>query len=82
MSTAIQLIADYVRSHSPRAAEPGVDVAALPVHKILDSIAMMDFIAYLERTFRIRISDADVLPQNFETFAAVARLVERKGAGA
>lgn len=79
MSDALQSIIDYVRSHSPRAADPAVDVATLPVHKILDSIAMMDFIAFLERTFRIRISDADVLPQNFENFAAVARLVERKG---
>ncbi len=78
MNEAIHPICEYVRAHSPRAAEPGVDIASLPVHKILDSIAMMDFIAFLERTFRIRISDVDVLPQNFESFAAVARLVERK----
>jgi acyl carrier protein len=77
MDKTLETILDYVRGHAPRAAQ-APDVAALPVYKTFDSIAMIDFIAFLERNFAIRIGDADVLPENFETFMAVARLVESK----
>jgi len=78
MEETLRIIADYVRRCSPQAAETGADVPSLAVHRIFDSIAMVDFIAFLERSFQIRISDADVLPQNFETFRSVARLVDSK----
>ncbi len=77
MEETLTTIVEYVRGRAPRAAE-APDVSALPVYKTFDSIGMMDFIAFLERSFAIRIGDADVLPENFETFAAVARLVESK----
>ena len=77
MDKTLEIIIDYVRGHAPRTAQV-TDVAALAVYKIFDSIAMIDFIAFLERSFAIRIGDADVLPENFENFAAVARLVESK----
>ena len=80
MNQPIEIISDYVRGHAPRAAQ-AKDISALPVYKTFDSIAMIDFIAFLERSFSIRIGDADVLPENFETFAAVARLVESKRGG-
>jgi acyl carrier protein len=79
MDKTLETIIDYVRGHSPRAAQTP-DIAGLPVYKTFDSIAMIDFIAFLERSFAIRIGDADVLPENFENFAAVARLVESKRA--
>jgi hypothetical protein len=75
----LQVIGEYVRRRSPKAAESGEGaVAELPVHLVFDSIAMLDFLLFLEESFQIRIQDADVLPQNFYTFAAVARLVESK----
>ncbi len=77
MDKTLETIIDYVRGHAPRASQ-APDIAALPVYKTFDSIAMIDFIAFLERSFAIRIGDADVLPENFETFTAVARLVESK----
>ena len=79
MDETLQIIVDYVRGHAPRVAQVS-DVAALPVYKTFDSIAMVDFIAFLERSFAIRIDDADVLRENFESFAAVARLIETKRA--
>ncbi len=79
MDKTLETIVEYVRGHAPRTAQ-AADVASLPVYKTFDSIAMIDFIAFLERSFAIRIGDADVLPENFENFAAVARLVESKRA--
>ena len=83
MSTeeTLQTIVEYVRRSRPQAAENGSSIPELPVHKVFDSIGMVDFLAFLEQAFQVRISDADVLPENFESFAAVARLVERRRAG-
>jgi acyl carrier protein len=74
----IDTITQYVRRSNPKALEGANGIADLPVHTVFDSIAMIEFLAFLEQTFQVRISDADVLPQNFETFAAVGRLIERK----
>ncbi|MFB3907383.1 MAG: hypothetical protein ACE15D_03170 [Candidatus Eisenbacteria bacterium] len=78
MADTLQIIAEYACRRSPRAAEAGKAIAELPVHLVFDSIGMLDFLSFLEQSFQIRIQDADVLPENFETFAAVARLVESK----
>lgn len=78
MEDTLDVIADYVKKTCPHKLEDGKDVARHAVDRVFDSIGMMDFLAFLERTFAIRISDADVLPANFADFGAVARLVASK----
>ncbi|MBD3161628.1 MAG: hypothetical protein GF346_05300 [Candidatus Eisenbacteria bacterium] len=75
MEEILREITGFVRRERPDAEG---EIEAIPVHELFDSIAMIDFLTYLERTFGIRISDADVLPENFSSLAAVARLVARK----
>lgn len=78
MNEILETISDYLRRTAPEAVGNNAGIADLPVHKTLDSIGMIDFITFLETTFQVRITDADVLPENFGTFAAVARLIEKK----
>ena len=82
MDATLRTIEDFVRRTSPGADENGRPIASMAVDKVFDSIAMVDFLAFLEHSFGIRISDADVLPQNFRDFASVARLVDSKRATA
>ncbi|CAN5312022.1 acyl carrier protein [soil metagenome] len=42
---------------------------------VLDSMAIFETIAYLEDQFGIEVQDDDLVPENFETIAAIARLV-------
>lgn len=50
---------------------------------VLDSFALVDFLAVLEEHTGIKVPDADVNPSNFQTIQAVERYVEsRKGQGA
>jgi len=44
---------------------------------LLDSVALMNLIAYVEDRTGVRIPDADVTPQNFNTVASIELLVER-----
>ena len=43
--------------------------------EVLDSMAIFETIAYLEDEFGIEVQDDDLIPENFETISAIARLV-------
>lgn len=45
---------------------------------LLDSMRIMVLLAFLEQKFDIKVGDEELLPENFETLAAVTRLVQRK----
>jgi acyl carrier protein len=44
---------------------------------ILDSFSMVNLLSFLNGTFGIEIPDDELLPENFETPLAIARLVCR-----
>ena len=43
--------------------------------EVLDSMAIFETISFLEDQFGIEVQDDDLVPENFETIAAIARLV-------
>jgi acyl carrier protein len=45
---------------------------------ILDSLDIYNLIVYLEGAFGIKVDDAELLPDNFSSIGAIARLVTRK----
>jgi acyl carrier protein len=45
---------------------------------IIDSVAMVDLIAFLERSFGISVSDDDMTPENFDSIDAIASFVASK----
>jgi acyl carrier protein len=45
---------------------------------IVDSLGVLDIVGYLESEFHVSIADDDLAPENFETIARLAALVERK----
>jgi acyl carrier protein len=47
---------------------------------ILDSMAIVKLIAFLEDRFGVTLSDDEFDPDNFETLAAIETLIERKRA--
>ena len=47
---------------------------------IIDSGAMVDLIAFLEKTYGIVISDDDMTPENFDSVEAIARYVAARKA--
>jgi acyl carrier protein len=45
---------------------------------ILDSLTLLQLIAFLEERFHIKVDDADMHPGNFQTINAATAFVERK----
>jgi len=45
---------------------------------IIDSLGIIKLIEALEATFGVKIVDEEVVPDNFQTVASIARFVEQK----
>lgn len=45
---------------------------------IVDSLGLMKLIVYMEETFRIKISDEDIIPENFKSLNSMANLIEKR----
>ena len=46
--------------------------------ELLDSIAIMQIVAFCEQVFEISIPDGELLSDHFETVRAIGQLVERR----
>ena len=48
----------------------------------IDSVGVMQLVAFLEKTYGITVGDDDLMPENFDTLAAIAAFVSQRQAGA
>ena len=63
-----------------RAEMPGRD-DSLFLSGVLDSFSLVDFVTALESECGIKVADADLRPENFDTIAKIESFVQRaKGA--
>lgn len=54
------------------------DNASLLDHGIIDSTGILEVVAFLEKSFAIRVDDADMVPENLDTIAGIVAYVDRK----
>jgi len=65
---------ENARKAGAHSLQPTEDLFLLGV---LDSFALVDFIAVLEQSCDIRIPDSDINPRNFQSVEAIERYLER-----
>lgn len=69
----------FLVAHFPTAGSRALTGAtSLLENGILDSLGILDLVAYLEREFVITIADEDLLPEHFETLDRLTAFVEAK----
>lgn len=68
-----EFVAGHARWHGP--ASTLASDYPLIANDVLDSMAIFETIAFLEEEFGIEVEDDDLIPENFETVAAIASLV-------
>jgi acyl carrier protein len=51
--------------------------ASLFLSGVLDSFTLVDFVAVIENEYGIRVDDADLRPENFDTIQSVERFITR-----
>jgi acyl carrier protein len=72
-------IRGYVLEQYPALEGQGLDDHD-PLTGVLDSLAVLGVVGFLEREFSIELSAADLTDENFETISSIARLVQRLSA--
>ena len=45
---------------------------------IIDSLGIMQLVAYIEETFSIKVNDEDIIPDNFESIEFISSFIESK----
>lgn len=72
-----QSITDFLNESATSAGvTPPVNGEDLFKTGVLDSFALVDFVALLETACHIKIPDSDVVPTNFRTLAAIETYVQ------
>ena len=75
MSTGEQ-IREYIQDEIANGRAVSAEESLLDAG-ILDSLAVVKLIAYLENEFDLEIPDSEFDPENFESVASIARLIDR-----
>jgi acyl carrier protein len=77
----LEAIRAFVRRRFPLAVTAKVaDEDSLLDSGIVDSLGILDLVAFLEKTFGIRVGDDELDPSNFDSISSVARFVASKRA--
>jgi acyl carrier protein len=53
--------------------------SSLFVSGLLDSFSLVDFVSLIESECGLRVEDADLRPENFDTIAKIESFIERAG---
>lgn len=73
-----ETVLNYLQQSAKQArAELPAYNASLFSAGVLDSFALVDFVALLETECGIRVADADLRPENFDTMAKVETFIAR-----
>ena len=76
-------IAEKIREHL-KGISKGIDITTISdddslwQEGIIDSLGMLEFMAFVESEFRIKISNDDLVPENFDSVRNISRYVESK----
>jgi acyl carrier protein len=45
---------------------------------IIDSLGILSLLTFIEKTYSLKISEADLVPENFETIIAISELIRSR----
>lgn len=76
------LVAEVLGEKAALRGRPLRDDDALVEEGILDSMAILQLVSFLEEQFGVEVADDEMVPENFGTLARLGAFVERKRAQA
>jgi len=71
-------IREYLLANSANRAKSVRDDESLLLSGVIDSMTMIEFVTYLEKTFGITIDEDEMVPENFETIESIVTYVSAK----
>ncbi len=74
-----EVVRSFVRKKLPSAKKRTFnDDLPLLQTGIIDSLGVLDLVAFLEQSFTIRIADEELTPDNFGSIKSISSFVEKK----
>ncbi len=74
-----RLLAEYLLHRFPQIEENELaNDASLLTAGRLDSLGVLELVAFLEQTYEIQLADEDLVPENFDNLSALVNFVERR----
>lgn len=74
-------ILDYIRNAYLSSSETLAPETSLFRDGLLDSMKLVELIAFVEETFKMRVSPMDITVDNFDTVNSIVSLITRKSGG-
>lgn len=75
--TTTDQIKKFLARQFPATKKIGVEDPLLK-SGLIDSLGILDVVAFLEKEFSITITDEELVPENFESIRTLGQFVERK----
>lgn len=78
MSDSTEVVVNWIKENCLK-NNPNMEVSAetpLLTSNLLDSIAFLSLVTFLEERFQVKIDEDDMLPENFETSKTIMSLVD------
>ena len=69
------ILEDIALGREMESIDPDEDLLA---RGVIDSLAVTQLVAFLEERYSIRVTDEELVPDNFRSLARMAAFVERK----
>ena len=80
--TAEDAIRRFLADNFPLVDAASVDAdCSLVEAGVIDSTGVLELVDYVEATFSIRVSDEELVPENFDSIAALVGFLARKSDG-
>ena len=74
-------IREFVLKQFPQARKKGLQSGEKWLESgLLDSLGILDLVHFLEEEFKIKVSDEELLPDNFQSLDAVSAFIRMKQA--
>jgi acyl carrier protein len=72
-------VRQFIQGHFPSARrQPLGDTDPLIESGIIDSMGVLDVVAFIESEFKVTIEDEELIPDNFRSIAQMAAYIEKK----
>lgn len=78
MNDIMKTLSDYFRKGRPDLTSGTSSLEYVPLNKLIDSIEMLDLLAFIEESFNVQIEESDVDSKNFQNISSVASMIKRK----
>jgi acyl carrier protein len=77
-----QQIKDYISKNLLFSDDgfPFSDEASFLQESIVDSVGIMELVAFVEDTYKIPVKDEEIVPENFDSVSKLSAYVRRKSA--